>query len=308
MAEHHHFHAQGEKRAHEPGHGVVPLTVGIVLNLGFVVIEGIYGLLANSTALLADAGHNLGDVLGLAITWIALVLARRAPSRKYTYGWRRSTILAALANAMLLLVAVGAIAIEAVHRLGEPVEIASATVMAVAAAGIAVNGVAAWLLAAGRKNDINLRGAFLHMVYDALVSLGVVVTGAVMWLSGWSWLDSLASLAIAGVILAGTWGLLRDSVGMSLDAVPAGVRLSKVNDFLEQQPGVASVHDLHVWPMSTTETVLTCHCLMPEGHPGDEFLERIARELRERFNIGHATIQIEIHEHIECALEPEHRV
>jgi cobalt-zinc-cadmium efflux system protein len=308
MAEHHHFHAQGEKRGPESGQGVFALTVGIVLNLGFVVLEVIYGLLSNSMALLADAGHNLSDVLGLAIAWIAMVLARREPSQKYTYGLRRGTILAALANAMLLLVAVGAIAIEAVHRLGEPVEIASATVMAVAAAGIAVNGITAWLLAGGRKNDINLRAAFLHMVYDALVSAGVVVTGAVMWLSGWGWLDSLASLAIAGVILAGTWGLLRDSVGMSLDAVPAGVRLSEVNDFLEQQPGVASVHDLHVWPMSTTETVLTCHCLMPEGHPGDEFLERIARELGERFNIGHATIQIEIHEHIECALEPEHRV
>jgi cobalt-zinc-cadmium efflux system protein len=308
MAEHHHFHAQGEKRAPESGQGVFALTVGIVLNLGFVVLEVIYGLLSNSMALLADAGHNLSDVLGLAIAWIAMVLARREPSQKYTYGLRRGTILAALANAMLLLVAVGAIAIEAVHRLGEPVEIASATVMAVAAAGIAVNGITAWLLAGGRKNDINLRAAFLHMVYDALVSAGVVVTGAVMWLSGWGWLDSLASLAIAGVILAGTWGLLRDSVGMSLDAVPAGVRLSEVNDFLEQQPGVASVHDLHVWPMSTTETVLTCHCLMPGGHPGDEFLERIARELGERFNIGHATIQIEIHEHIECGLEPEHRV
>jgi cobalt-zinc-cadmium efflux system protein len=308
MAEHRHFHTQGEKQATKPGYGIAPLTVGIVLNLGFVVIEGIYGLLANSMALLADAGHNLGDALGLAIAWIAIALARREPSQKYTYGLRRGTILAALANAMLLLVAVGALTIEAIRRLGEPAEIASATVIGVAAAGIAVNGITAWLLAAGRKNDINLRAAFLHMVYDALVSLGVVVTGAVMWVSGWAWLDSAASLAIAAVILAGTWSLLRDSVSMSLDAVPAEVKLSEVSSFIEQQPGVASVHDLHVWPMSTTEIVLTCHCLMPGGHPGDEFLARIARELQERFNIGHATLQIEIHEDIECMLEPKHRV
>jgi cobalt-zinc-cadmium efflux system protein len=209
MAEHRHFHTQGEKRAIKPGYGIAPLTVGIVLNLGFVVIEGIYGLLANSMALLADAGHNLGDALGLAIAWIAIALARGEPSQKYTYGLRRGTILAALANAMLLLVAVGALAFEAFRRLGEPAEIASATVMGVGAAGIAVNGITAWLLAAGRKNDINLRAAFLHMVYDALVSLGVVVTGAIMWVSGWAWLDSAASLAIAAVILAGTWSLLR---------------------------------------------------------------------------------------------------
>jgi cobalt-zinc-cadmium efflux system protein len=308
MAEHRHFHTQGEKRAIKPGYGIAPLTVGIVLNLGFVVIEGIYGLLANSMALLADAGHNLGDALGLAIAWIAIALARGEPSQKYTYGLRRGTILAALANAMLLLVAVGALAFEAFRRLGEPAEIASATVMGVGAAGIAVNGITAWLLAAGRKNDINLRAAFLHMVYDALVSLGVVVTGAIMWVSGWAWLDSAASLAIAAVILAGTWSLLRDSVSMSLDAVPAEVKLSEVRSFIEQQPGVASVHDLHVWPMSTTEIVLTCHCLMPGGHPGDEFLARIARELQERFNIGHVTLQIEIHEDIECMLEPKHRV
>ncbi|HVW65266.1 MAG TPA: cation diffusion facilitator family transporter [Nitrosospira sp.] len=308
MAEHRHFHAQGGKQAHEPVRGVVALTVGIVLNLGFVVIEGMYGLMANSMALVADAGHNLGDVLGLVIAWIAMALARRAPSPRYTYGLRRGTIVAALANAALLLVAVGAMAIEAIRRLGGPGEIASATVMAVAAAGIVINGVTAWMLAAGRKNDINLRAAFLHMMTDALVSLGVVVTGAVIWLSGWTWLDSAASLAIAGVILAGTWGLLRDSIGMSLDAVPPGVRLSEVNDFLERQPGVASVHDLHIWPMSTTETVLTCHCLMPAGHPGDEFLAKVAHELRERFDIGHATIQIEIHEHIACALESEHIV
>jgi cobalt-zinc-cadmium efflux system protein len=308
MAAHSHIPAQGKKQAHEPVRQMAALTIGIVLNLGFVVIEGIYGLLTNSMALLADAGHNLGDVLGLAIAWIAMALARREPSQKYTYGLRRGTIMAALVNAMLLLVIVGAIAIEAIRRLGEPAEIASATVMAVAAAGIAVNGVTAWLLAAGRKDDINVRGAFLHMIYDALVSLGVVVAGAVMWISGWTWLDSAASLAIAAVILAGTWGLLRDSVGMSLDAVPANVRLDEVSRFLEQQAGVISVHDLHIWPISTTETVLTCHCLMPEGHPGDEFLARIARELQERFNIGHATIQIEIHEHIECSLEPEHVV
>jgi cobalt-zinc-cadmium efflux system protein len=307
MSEHNHLHS------HSHGHGAhgsrnwTPVfAIGITLNLGFVVIEGIYGLLANSMALIADAGHNLGDVLGLVIAWIAMVLARRAPTQNYTYGLRRGTILAALANAMLLLVAVGAITIEGIRRLSEPAEIASITVITVAAAGIVVNGITAWLLASGSKDDINLRGAFLHMLYDALVSLGVVVTGTIMWLTGWTWLDSIVSLIIAAVILMGTWSLLRDSVGMSLDAVPASLKLDEVSTFLKQQSGVISIHDLHIWSMSTTETVLTCHCLMPGGHPGDEFLVRLAHELQERFKINHVTIQIEIHEHIACVLEPDH--
>ncbi len=178
--------------------------------------------------------------------------------------------------------------------------------MVVAALGIVVNGVTAWLFASGRKGDINLRAAFLHMAYDALVSLGVVVAGAVILLTGWTRLDPLVSLAIAVVILAGTWSLLRDSVAMSLDAVPSGIKLDDVAALLKQQPGVTAIHDLHIWPMSTTETALTCHCLMPGGHPGDESLVQLAHNLQERFGIGHATIQVEVDEHIACVLEPDH--
>jgi len=209
------------------------------------------------------------------MAWAATVLARRAPSRTYTYGLRRGTILAALANAVLLLVTVGAIAVE-VRRLIEPSEVTSVTIMVVAAVGIVINGVTAWLFASGRKGDINLRAAFMHMVYDAVVSAGVVAAGGVILLTGGTRLDPLVSLAIAVVILAGTWNLLRDSVGMSLDAVPSGIKPDEVGDFLRQRPGVAAIHDLHIWPMSTTETALTCHFLMPGGHPGGEFLVRIS--------------------------------
>ena len=271
-------------------------------------MEVVYGLLANSIALVADAGHNLGDVLGLMMAWVATLLARRAPSQTYTYGLRRGTILAALANAVLLLVTVGAIAVEAVHRLIEPSEVAGATVMVVAGIGIVINGVTAWLFASGRKGDINVRAAFVHMAYDALVSIGVVAAGGVIFLTGWTRLDPLVSLAIAMVILAGTWSLLRDSIGMSLDAVPAGIKPEEVEEFLKAQPGVAAIHDLHIWPMSTTDTALTCHCLMPGGHPGDEFLVRLAHQLHEHFSIGHVTIQVEVDEHIACALEPSHEV
>ncbi|MGH6842157.1 MAG: cation diffusion facilitator family transporter [Methylocella sp.] len=299
-------HGADDGHVHAPKDFGAAFAIGTALNFGFVIIEVIYGLLANSLALVADAGHNLGDVLGLVMAWVAAVLARRAPSLTHTYGLRRGTILAALANAMLLLVTVGAIAVEGVRRLAEPGEVASVAVMVVAALGIAVNGVTAWLFVSGRKADINLRAAFLHMAYDALVSLGVVVSGAVILLTGWTWLDPLVSLAIAVIILAGTWRLLRDSAGMALDAVPAGIKLDEVAAFLKQQPGVTSIHDLHVWPMSTTATALTCHCLMPGGHPGDESLVQLAHMLQERFGIGHTTIQVEVDEHITCALESDH--
>jgi cobalt-zinc-cadmium efflux system protein len=315
VTEHDHHHHEGEHRhSTGAGHAHVPtdfgtaFLVGIVLNLGFVLVEVIYGLLANSVALVADAGHNLGDVLGLGMAWIATILARRAPSKTHTYGLRRGTILAALANAMLLLMAVGAIAVEGMRRLIEPATVASTTVMVVAALGIVINGLTAWLFASGRHGDINLRAAFLHMAYDALISLGVVIAGAVIFLTGWTRLDPLVSLAIAGVILAGTWGLLRDSVGMSLDAVPAGLKPEEVSTYLKQQPGVTAIHDLHIWPISTTETALTCHLVMPGGHPGDAALANLAQELHERFGIGHSTIQVEVDEHVACALEPDHVV
>ena len=282
--------------------------VGIVLNLGFVLIEIFYGLISHSVALVADAGHNFGDVLGLAMAWVAAILARRLPSATHTYGLRRGTILAALVNAMLLLVTVGAIAVEGIRRLIEPGEVASLTVMAVATIGIVVNGVTAWLFAAGRNSDINVRAAFMHMAYDALISLGVVVTAGVILLTGWSRLDPLASLVIAAVIFMGTWSLLRDSLGMSMDAVPPGVQAAAVSDFLRHWPGVTAIHDLHIWSMSTTETALTCHLLMPAGHPGDVVLVQLAHELQQRFAIGHATVQIETDTQVACALEPDHVV
>jgi cobalt-zinc-cadmium efflux system protein len=314
MAKHEHHdhddHAPGAGHVHEhaPKDFGTAFAIGMALNLGFVIVEVVYGLLANSIALVADAGHNLGDVLGLMMAWVATLLARRAPSQTYTYGLRRGTILAALANAMLLLVTVGAIAVEAVHRLIEPSEVAGATVMVVAGIGIVINGVTAWLFASGRKGDINLRAAFMHMAYDALVSVGVVAAAGVILLTGWTRLDPLVSLAIAVVILLGTWSLLRESVGMSLDAVPAGIKPDEVGDFLRQQPGVATIHDLHIWSMSTTETALTCHVIMPGGHPGDEYLVDLAHQLHERFSIGHVTIQVELDENIACALEPDHVV
>jgi cobalt-zinc-cadmium efflux system protein len=314
MAKHEHHdhddHAPGAGHAHEhaPKDFGAAFAIGMALNLGFVIVEVVYGLLANSIALVADAGHNLGDVLGLMMAWVATLLARRAPSQTYTYGLRRGTILAALANAVLLLVTVGAIAVEAVHRLIEPSEVAGATVMVVAGIGIVINGVTAWLFASGRKGDINLRAAFMHMAYDALVSVGVVAAAGVILLTGWTRLDPLVSLAIAVVILLGTWSLLRESVGMSLDAVPTGIKPDEVGDFLRQQPGVAAIHDLHIWSMSTTETALTCHVLMPGGHPGDEYLVHLAHQLHERFSIGHVTIQVELDENIACALEPDHVV
>jgi len=305
---HDHAHGPGHAHVHAPKDFGVAFAVGTALNISFVIIEVVYGLLANSIALMADAGHNLGDVLGLVMAWVATVLARRAPSQTHTYGLRRGTILAALANAVLLLVTVGGIAVEGVRRLIEPGEIAGVTVMVVAALGIAVNGVTAWLFAAGRTGDINLRAAFLHMAYDALVSVGVVIAGGVILLTGWTRLDPLVSLVIAVVILVGTWRLLSEAVGMSLDAVPAGIRQDEVSAFLKQQPGVTAIHDLHIWPMSTTETALTCHCMMPGGHPGDEFLAGLACELQERFSIGHVTIQVEVNEDIACVLEPDHVV
>ena len=305
-----HDHAGHDHGAHShaPHDFGTAFLIGIALNLGFVFIEACYGLIAHSVALVADAGHNFGDVLGLAMAWIASILARRVPSATHTYGLRRGTILAALLNAMLLLVAVGAIAVEGVRRLIEPESVASGTVMAVAAIGILINGITAWLFAAGRKGDINVRAAFLHMCYDALISLGVVLSAGVILLTGWERLDPLVSLAIAAIILAGTWSLLRDSLGMSMDAVPPGLKKDDVAAFLRTWPGVSAIHDLHIWSMSTTETALTCHLLMLGGHPGDAVLGSLSQQLNERYRIGHVTVQIETDAHNACALEPDHVV
>ncbi len=298
---HDHDHAH----AHAPADFGAAFAIGIALNVGFVAIEALYGLLANSVALLSDAGHNLGDVLGLAAAWLASRLVKRAPSARFTYGLRGSSILAALFNAVFLLISVGAISWEAILRLADPAPVAGRTVMVVAAIGILVNGVTAWLFASGQKDDINLRAAFLHMASDALVSAGVVVAGLVILMTGWLWLDPLTSLAVNLVIVWGTWGLLRQSLNMSMAAVPASVDPAGVRDYLCSRPGVAAVHDLHVWSISTTETALTCHLVMPSGHPGDPFLHDLSTELARRFRIGHPTVQIETDPDSACALAPD---
>ena len=268
-------------------------AVAVALNVGFVIVEAGFGVAARSLALLADAGHNLGDVLGLLLAWGATRLAQRRPSQRRTYGWRSSSILAAMLNAGLLLVAVGGIAWEAVRRFGSPGEVAGGTVIWVAAAGVVLNTATALLFVAGRKRDLNLRAAFLHMAADAAVSAGVVVAAVVMLRTGWMWLDPTVSLVIAAVILVGTWGLLRESVDLALAAVPAGIDPAAVEAYLGGLPGVTAVHDLHIWGMSTTESALTAHLVKPDPRDDDELLARACRELHDRFGIGHATLQWE---------------
>lgn len=306
--DHGHSGHQGHSHTHLPRSFGSAFAFGIALNITFVAVEAAYGIIANSMALLADAGHNLGDVLGLAVAWGAAMLSQRRPTARYTYGLRSSSIMAALINAVVLLVAMGAIVLEAARRLGAAEPVAGQDVIIVAAIGILINGATAWLFASGRKGDINIKGAFLHMAADAAVSLGVVIAGIIILATGWLWLDPAASLLIAAIIVWGTWGLLRDSVNMSLAAVPPGIEAAEVRSFLESQPGVSHVHDLHIWPMSTTETALTCHLVLPGGHPGDEFTRRVASELQDRFGIQHATVQIETSEQVTCALAPEHVV
>ncbi|KQO61801.1 cation diffusion facilitator family transporter [Methylobacterium sp. Leaf88] len=303
-AEGHAGHSHGPGHSHAPASFGKAFAIGIALNVGFVAVEATYGVLGNSMALLADAGHNLSDVLGLVVAWVAMVLAKRAPSARYTYGMKGSSILAALFNAVFLLVAVGAIAWEAIQRFGEPVPVAGKTVMVVAAVGILVNGITAWLFASGAKGDINIKGAFLHMAADAAVSAGVVIAGLVILYTGWTWLDPVVSLAIVAVIVWSTWGLLRDSLTLSLAAVPPGIDPAAVRSHLEGLPGVTALHDLHVWAMSTTETCLTAHLLMPGGRPDDAFLMDAAAGIRERFGIGHTTLQVETSADTACALAP----
>jgi cobalt-zinc-cadmium efflux system protein len=300
-----HRPAAGHAHSHAPKSFGAAFAIGTALNVGFVILEATFGFLSNSTALLADAGHNLSDVVGLLVAWVASLLAKRAPSQRYTYGLRSTSILAALFNAMFLLTAVGAIAWEAFQRFAHPEPVAGKTVMIVAAIGIVINGATAWLFASGRKGDINIRGAFLHMAADAAVSAGVVVAGGIILLTQWHWVDPVVSLVICIVIIWGTWSLLMDSIRMSLSAVPPGVDPSEVRSFLKERPGVAELHDLHIWPMSTTETALTCHLVMPDGHPGDPFLLETAHELEHRFAIGHTTIQIETDPKTACKLLPD---
>lgn len=287
----HHDHAHAHRDAVDFGRA---FAIGMVLNLGFVGIEFVAGLRAHSVALVADAGHNLSDVLGLLIAWGGAAIARRPASTRFTYGWRRSTILAALVNALLLLFACGAIAWEAARRLAAPPPVAGGTVIAVAAIGIAVNVATAWLFARGRAGDINIRAAYLHMAADAAVSAAVVVAGLMVIATGIRLIDPLASLLVVAVILWGTWRLLRDAVAMVLDAVPPGVDAAAIAAMLGELEGVARLHDLHIWPISTTEVALTARLVMPAGHPGDGFLHDVAHRLHDDFGIEHSTLQIEL--------------
>jgi cobalt-zinc-cadmium efflux system protein len=311
--DHDHDHRDHSTVSHH-GHSHAPTDFGrafaiaTVLNLGLVVLQVVYGLIAGSVALLADAGHNFGDAVGLILAWGAFLLGRVKVSDRFTYGFRSASILSALINAVLLLVATGAIALEAFRRLAEPEPVAGATVMIVAGAGIVINGFSAWLLMQGNKGDLNVRGAFLHLVADALVSVGVVVAGGIIILTGWSWIDPLASLLIAVVIVWGTWNLLRESFQLSMNAVPKGIMLGDVRQHLQSLPHVTAVHDLHVWAMSTTENALTAHLVMDNGHPGDKFLEGLSHDLDRRFKIQHATVQIEIGDGNVCILAPADRV
>jgi len=304
---HDHTHSHGgDARGARLGRA---FAAGIALNVAFVIAEVILGLMANSLALVADAMHNLSDVVGLVLAWGASALALRPPSARFTYGFRGSTILAALANAMLLLVVTGGIAWEALHRLKNPGIVNETLMIWVAIAGIVINGVTAWFFMADRKSDLNVRGAYLHMAADAGVSAGVALAGAGMLLTGWLWLDPAVSLVIVATIFVGTWGLLRDSVKLALHAAPESVDPGEVRGYLCALKGVAEVHDLHIWGMSTTETALTAHLVMPAGHPGDDFIAHVVHDIEHRFRIGHVTLQIEMGTSASpCALAPDHVV
>lgn len=284
---HHVGHSHGPRNYH------TAFAIGVALNLAFVVMEAVFGFLGHSLALLSDAGHNLSDVFGLLLAWAASALAGSRPTERHTYGFRSSTILAALFNAILLLVAVGAIAWEAIHRFQSPAPVAGKTVIWVSAIGIAINTATALLFMSGRKGDLNIRGAFLHMAADAGVSLGVVLAGfAILW-TGLEWIDPVTSLLVIAVILVGSWGLLRDSVNLALQAVPPGIDFSEVAACLGELPGVADVHDLHIWGMSTTETALTAHLVLGTAGDAEDLLRRATEALHENFDIGHATLQFE---------------
>jgi len=281
---HHHHHTPDYNRA---------FAIGVSLNIAFVLVEAFYGWAANSLALLTDAGHNLGDVMGLLLAWGANALAGRKPSLRRTYGYSRATILASLGSGLLLLAAVGAIAWEAVQRIFEPASPAGMTIILVAGVGVVINTATALLFMAGKDHDLNIRGAFLHMAADALVSLGVVLSGVFILAFGWAWLDPVISLAIAVVIFLSTWGLLRDSLNLAVDAVPRNIDPEAVRDWLRDRPGVSDLHDLHIWGMSTTETALTAHLVMDPVPADDRFIGEVTSGLAKRFGIHHATLQVE---------------
>lgn len=297
-------HGHDHNHDHAPADFGRAFALGVGLNLGFVVVEAIFGVFAHSLALVADAGHNLSDVLGLVLAWVASILARRAPTARRTYGLRSSSMLAALLNAILLLVSVGGIAWEAIRRLHQPDLVEGRTIIWVSAIGIVVNLATALMFASGRKGDLNIRSAFVHMAADAAISAGVVVAGFAILLTGRPWIDPVVSLVIAAVIIWGTWGLLRDSVNLMLHGVPEGIEPVEVRKFLAQLPEVTDVHDLHIWAMSTTETALTAHLVRRVPTCDADFLEMACRQLRERFHIQHSTLQLEPTNHV-CELASE---
>jgi cobalt-zinc-cadmium efflux system protein len=297
MADHAHSHAVAHAHGHSHAHGPADygraFAIGIALNLGFVATETVFGFIANSMALLADAGHNLSDVLGLVVAWAGAIMARRASSPRFTYGFKKAPILAALANSLFLLIAVGAIGAEAIRRLFHPSTTEGDTVIIVAAIGIVINGLTALLFARGREHDINIRGAYLHMAADAAVSAAVVFAGLVIVWTSQRWVDPVMSLAVAAVILWSSVGLLKESVWMSLAGVPSGIDADVVEAELAELDGVETVHDLHIWPLSTTETALTAHLVAPHIASTDELLQAARRMLHDRFRIEHCTLQIE---------------
>jgi cobalt-zinc-cadmium efflux system protein len=301
---HGHHHVLGHHHHHAPSDMGRAFAIGVGLNAVFVAAEVVAGLWSSSLALLADAGHNLSDVLALLLAWGATVLAKRAPTGRRTYGLRKATILASLANAVMLLVAVGVIVSESVRRLAQPAGIATTVVMLTAGLGVVINTTTAVLFFRGRGHDLNVRGAYLHMASDAAVSLAVVIGAAVIAATGLYWVDPALSLLISAVIVIGTWSLLRDSVDLALDAAPRGIDVAEVQDWLQARPGVEEVHDLHIWAMSTTETALTAHVIRPANGDCDVFLHETCEGLARRFNIGHATLQVETDSGGGCRLAP----
>lgn len=300
---HHHDHHDDHGHSHGHGHGIMTseqigqqgraFAVGIGLNVIFVAIEAVYGLWCGSMALLADAGHNLSDVLGLVIAWTAFGLGRRKPTERFTYGLKGASILAALFNALFLLMACGAIALAAFQRFADPQPVGGVPMMVVATIGILINGATALLFARGRHGDINIRGAFLHMAADAAVSAGVVLAGLAILLTGWNWVDPAMSLIIVGLIVAGTWGLFRDALSLSLNAVPPGVDVAAVRKGLGELPGVEDVHHLHIWATSTTEVALTAHLRASDGIDHDALLRSAIEISQTVFGISHSTFQVE---------------
>ncbi len=310
-ASHQHSHSHADHGHGTGGHAHAPASfgkafaIGIALNIAYVGAEAFYGLVSHSLALLADAGHNLGDVLGLAAAWGAAALGQLRPTKRFTYGYKGTSILAALSNAIVLLIITGGLTWEAVRRLLHPEHAAGVTIMIVAAGGIVVNAVTAFLFMSGRKDDLNIKAAFLHMASDALLAAGVVAAGALIAWTGWLWVDPVVTIVVGGVIVVGTWSVLRDATALALDAVPRGIDHQKVETYLAELPGVTEVHDLHIWAMSTTETALTAHLVRPEVQANDDLLHLVANELGHRFGIRHPTVQIETGNSAhDCGLAP----